>query len=222
MLKIKQTAERKVYVTSDFHYNHNPKWTTPLHATRGYATFFDMNEDIIKKVNDIVRPNDILFNLGDLSLNCDEFQCEDFLSKLNCQNIYLLWGNHNNPIAKIYRREVEKALKNCDLISENISPEIYPFRYKNVVFFGDYLEVMIDGRIVDMMHYPIDVWNHMKDGAYMLCGHSHYNLPETRHDWIEGLILDCGWEGKKAPYSFDEIVTIMRNKRVKAVDHHVN
>lgn len=218
--KFNQNNGPKVYFTSDWHLNHSPKWDVPLHETRGYTSVTDMNDDIINKINSVVRYDDILFNLGDFSLNCSENDLNSFISRINCQNVHLLWGNHNSPISKIYQREVSKFLTDRN-ITETLS--IYPFRYKNIVFCGDYLEINVDGKIVVMMHYPLDIWNYMKDGSYMLCGHSHYNFPRTQRNSLDGLILDVGWEGKLAPYSFDEIDLIMRSKKIRiSEDHHKN
>jgi calcineurin-like phosphoesterase family protein len=126
----------------------------------------------------------------------------------------MLWGNHNNPVESVYRREVFAKY------GEEI--KVYPFRYRNVIFLGDYQELLLDGQILIMMHYPVNVWNFMKESAFMLCGHSHYSFPVTRADFKEGLILDVGWDGNLGPYSFDDIKSIMSKKKIKEVDHHVN
>ena len=70
-------------------------------------------------------------------------------------------------------------------------------------------------------------WNKKHHGAWMLCGHSHYNLPATRKDAnCLGKILDVGVDGNNfTPYSFDEISIIMEKKSsdtsiVQLNDHH--
>jgi len=213
LLKFKQTDDQKVYFVSDTHYNHNPKWPVPLWAQRGYNSVEEMNEDEITQINAIVRPNDILFHLGDITLNCNEEQFETFIARLNCQNIYLFWGNHNAPVWTIYKREI--ASKYMDDI------EVYPLRYKNVIFLGNYQEITVDGQYMILGHYPISVFNYMKDGAWHLCGHSHYNFDPSTAENKTSKILDVGWEGLKRPYNMDEIRGIMNSKGIVAVDHHV-
>jgi len=213
LLKFKQTDDQKVYFVSDTHYNHNPKWPVPLWAQRGYNSVEEMNEDEITQINAIVRPNDILFHLGDITLNCTEEQFEAFIARLNCKNIYLLWGNHNAPTWQIYKREI--ASKYMDDI------EVYPLRYKNVIFLGNYQEITVDGQYMILGHYPISVFNYMKDGAWHLCGHSHYNFDPSTAENKTSKILDVGWEGLKRPYNMDEIRGIMNSKGIVAVDHHV-
>ena len=216
-LRFKQTEDQKVYFVSDLHWNHNPiRWTTPLWKSRGYNDVNEMNDDIISQINTHVRPNDILWNLGDITLNCTESQFNELLSRINCQNIFTIWGNHNNPAWSVYQREVKSALQN--VFSDD--REIYPFRYRNLVFYGNYQEISVDGQMIILNHYPVYVYNYMKDGAWHLCGHSHYNLPLSQGDNINSKILDVGWEGLKRPYSMDDIRLIMNKKNVLKVDHH--
>ena len=124
-----------------------------------------------------------------------------------------MWGNHNSRIRQAYQREIEKQY-GPDI-------DVYPYRYKNIVFVGYHLECIIQGKYVVLNHFPIEVWENMKDGAYMLCGHSHYSLGRTRKESTDGLTLDCGWEGHNSIYNFNEIVDIMKTKQIRAIDHHV-
>lgn len=231
LLKFKQTDDKKHYWVSDTHYNHNPNWTIPLHETRGYTNAIEMNADIVDKINITVRPNDVLWHLGDIALNCDENQFNDFISKIKCQNIYLLWGNHNNPSAGIYRNEIDNWLSYNDegyntekggtIYVDEIRPEIYPLRYKNVVFMGDYQEIVVDGQYMVMMHYALNVWNRGMNGAFMVHGHSHGNFKNSLPTELNcGKILDVSWDVFKKPISFNELCNIMKNKKFVAVDHH--
>src|SRR5271155_4208587 len=101
LLKIKQTEEGKVYWTSDLHLNHNRDF---VFGARGFKSSQEHTDFIINKINEVVRPNDILMNAGDFCLNTDESGFNSLLARINCQNMYTLWGNHNNPVWKIYRR----------------------------------------------------------------------------------------------------------------------
>ena len=227
VLRFNQTPDRKVYVVSDTHWNHNPKWPVPLWKARGYSSVDESNEHQRTVINSTVRPNDILIHLGDVTLNCNEEQFEKFIASLNCQTIYTLWGNHNSPSWNIYQREVKQTLQTIisaggiELADNHLeSVEIYPFQYKNMVFVGNYLEAIIDGTYFVMAHYPIYVFNHMSKGALHLCGHSHYNLELSQADNPTSKILDVGWDGWAKPLSIDEIKAIMAKKNILAVDHH--
>lgn len=225
-VRLKQTDDQKVYFISDLHHFHRPKWKVPLHEQRGYASGDEMDEDQVTTINKIVRPNDILWHLGDITLNCNESQFNEFISRINCQNIYGLWGNHNSPTWAIYQNEVDK-IKGLTGVENHTgsSPEIeiYPLRYRNIVFFGNYQELIVDGQCMVLQHYPVYVWNNMKDGVWHLCGHSHYNLPFSKADNLDAKILDVGWDGQLKPYSMDELRAIMDKKKVfDAGDHHHN
>jgi calcineurin-like phosphoesterase family protein len=198
------------WVCSDLHLNHNKEF---LYVKRGFNNIEEHNETVLNNINTLVKPDDILFSLGDFCLTTPEDKFEELISRINCKNIYLIWGNHPNPIKKIYYREIEKQY-GPDI-------DVYPYRYKNIVFVGYHLECIIQGKYVVLNHFPIEVWENMKEGSYMLCGHSHYSLERTRKESTDGLTLDCGWEGHNSIYNFNEIVTIMKNKQIRTVDHHV-
>jgi calcineurin-like phosphoesterase family protein len=197
------------WITSDLHLNHNKEF---LYGKRGFNNIEEHNETVLNNINNLVKPDDILFSLGDFCLTTPEDKFEELINKINCKNIYLIWGNHPNPIKKIYYKEVEK------LYGPDI--DVYPFRYKNIIFVGYHLECIIQGKYVVLNHFPIEVWENMKEGSYMLCGHSHYSLHRTRKDSVDGLTLDCGWEGHNSIYNFNEIVSIMKTKTIRAIDHH--
>jgi calcineurin-like phosphoesterase family protein len=221
MLKINN---KNVYITSDTHFGHAQKF---IYEKRGFRSVAEHDSTIIENINNLVNEDDVLFHLGDFCLNTTYERFEQIINSIKCQNIYCLWGNHNSRIREAYEKEVKSFfLKNVD--DDNLNhalfketPDIYPYRYKNIVFVGYHLECIIQGKYVVLNHFPIEVWENMKEGSYMLCGHSHYSLERTRKESTDGLTLDCGWEGHNSIYNFNEIVTIMKNKQIRTVDHHV-
>jgi calcineurin-like phosphoesterase family protein len=201
----------KNFVSTDWHLGHKQPF---IWQKRGYNSVDEHDTALINKVNELVGPDDNLFYLGDFCLNTDEARFESYLDRINCQNIHLIWGNHPNPIRKVYDRAVTAQYQRDDI-------EVYPFRYRNLNILGYQYECVINGKYVVLNHFPISVWENMKEGSYMLCGHSHYSYPATRAEAQEGLTLDCGWDGHARPLLFDEIIEIMNKKQVRAVDHHV-
>ena len=220
VLKIRQSDGQEVYWVSDTHLNHNRDF---VYEVRGFKSSQEHTDFIIDKINEIVRPNDILMHGGDFCLNTEESGCNELLARIQCQNIYMIWGNHNNPLWKIYNREVCAKFQGDTytdgMFVDNI--EVYPFRYKNVVFLGNYAEITVDGQYFVMAHYPIHVWNYVKDGAKMICGHSHYGLPFSQADNLDAKILDIGWDGYARPLSTKEVLDIMDKKAIfETGDHH--
>lgn len=239
MLNIKTNANLNVWFGSDFHLNHKgPKGGTPLWQSRGYLSPEDMTTQITAKVNELVMPDDYLFYLGDWCLDTDEAKFESDLAQFNCRNIMMLWGNHNNPVQRIYKKLIRNSI--AGQIDGDIkwyeptkkrgfvdaqwvgAVEVYPFRYKNIVFCGDYMEAVVDGQVICMCHYPMDVFNHGTHGAFMLCGHSHGSYEKTRKDYKYNKRLDMSWDCHLKPLSINEVKDIMAKKEFIAVDHHQN
>lgn len=208
MLKINND---NVYVTSDTHFGHAQKF---IYEKRGFSSVAEHDAAIIENINNLVNKDDILFHLGDFCLNTTYDRFEEIINSINCQNIYCLWGNHNSRIRQAYEREVN-AKYGSDI-------DVYPFRYKNIIFVGNHLNCVIRGKFVVLNHFPLQVWDRMKDGSYMLCGHSHYSLQHTNKESTDGLTLDCGWDGHNSIYNFNEIIDIMKTKKIREIDHHVN
>jgi calcineurin-like phosphoesterase family protein len=213
-LNIKTNEGCKAYFASDFHLNHQgPRGSTPLWKSRGYNSPSHMTDRIIEITNEHVKANDYLFYVGDWCLDTTSHMFEEQLSRFNCQNIYMVWGNHNSQVSDVYRNTVKKEFNRTDI-------EVYPIRYRNIVFCGDYLELTVDGTHICMFHYPISVFNKMRHGTYMICGHSHYSYEKTRASCLENRILDVSWDGHLKPLSMKEIRDIMAKKGMVSVDHH--
>lgn len=216
-LNLKDSETQKVYVTTDTHFNHDPKWEVPIWKMRGYNSAKDHTDGILNIINETVSKNDILLHLGDFCLNTNPSQFEELISKINCQNVYMLWGNHpNSHFKNVYKPLVRKILG--ELYTEN--SEVYPVRYKNIVYYGHYVELVWNGQFIVLEHYPLLVWNEMMHGAWMLCGHSHYGCPQTVASNPNGKILDVGWDGHKKPLTFEEVSAIMSTKQFVVVDDH--
>ena len=222
VLKFIQSNNRKVFWTSDWHAFHKRDF---VWESRGYKSAEDHTSFIRDKVNEIVKPNDVIINVGDITLNCQEGQFEAFINSINCQNMYLLWGNHNSPSWTIYKREVDSMFTNLagGVDQGNVEYEVYPFRYKNITFVGNYLEMTVDGHYFVVSHYPIHVFNYMKDGTKMICGHSHGGLDFSQPNNLNSKILDVGWDLFKKPLSTEEVLNIMNKKQIfQTTDHHKN
>jgi calcineurin-like phosphoesterase family protein len=210
-LRFQQKHDGQVHFTSDFHLNHNPKWPVPIWKARRFDSVDEMNTAIIDSVNRNVGQDDHLFYGGDFCLNCTEEQFEQFISRIVCKNIWLLWGNHNSCTWSTYKRELAKQFP--DFGEDDV--ELYPFRYKNIIFIGNYAEVVVDGRAIVFNHYPIHSWNEMKRGTIHLYGHQHCeNNPQG------GKRLDVGWDRDMRPYSANQIFAMMKDVPVLSDGGH--
>jgi len=210
VLHFRQTEESKVWLSSDFHYNHNPKWPIPIWKMRGYNSVGEMNVDIIKTINDNVKYDDIMIYLGDFMLNSSSDQFENFLSQINCQSVYMLFGNHNSCTWSNYEEHIYSIYGKRDI-------EVYPLRYRNLIYVGNYLEFSVDGSKTVASHYPLSSWNGMSHNGIHIHGHIH----STKENYkLDGKTIDVGFDYWKRPVSFDEIKQLMDKIPRKQEGHH--
>jgi calcineurin-like phosphoesterase family protein len=218
-LKINHNDDHKVFFTSDTHFNHDKPF---IYEARGYKTRYEHNDALIAKINELVRPQDTLIHLGDFCLNITPPEFNEILARINCQNILYIWGNHNSCIRKYYEDAVRGHLNmvrfNGEDSNEGIS--VYPYKVGKLTFLGDYKEIIVNGHMIVIHHYPHQIFNQMQKGAWQLSGHSHYTNPTTRLENPVNKILDVGWDGHAKPLSFPEIQKIMMNKTHVSKDKH--
>lgn len=79
----------KIWFTSDQHYDHN---NIIKYSNRPFATVGEMNEELIRRHNALVKADDIVYHLGDFSLN--KQAPVKYLSRLNGEH-HLIMGNHD-------------------------------------------------------------------------------------------------------------------------------
>lgn len=87
----------KRYVIADTHFNH--KNIIEL-ASRPFSSVEEMNEEIIKRWNSVVRNDDIIYLIGDFILG-GEKESKNILSLLNGRKI-LIYGNHDYSGIRTY------------------------------------------------------------------------------------------------------------------------
>ncbi len=98
--------------------------------------------------------------------------------------------------------------------------EVYPYTIGKITYLGYYKELIVNGHMIVIHHYPHQIWNQMQKGAWQLSGHSHYTNPTTQVENTDNKILDVGWDGHGKPLSFPEIQKIMMNKSHVSKDKH--
>jgi calcineurin-like phosphoesterase family protein len=209
-LKLIHNDDHRVYFTSDTHFNHDKAF---IYEARGYKNRYEHNDALIQKINEVVRPEDTLIHLGDFCLNITPPEFEQILARINCNNIAYIWGNHNSCIRRFYEDAVTTQY--------GIDMEVYPYAIGKLTYLGYYKELIVNGHMIVIHHFPHQIWNQMQKGAWQLSGHSHYTNPTTQVEYPDNKILDVGWDGHGKPLSFPEIQKIMMNKNhVKHDKHH--
>jgi calcineurin-like phosphoesterase family protein len=213
IIKHKWEDRNKIFFSSDWHNYHDPKWDVPIWKMRGYSSPQESLDDVVSKINARVKEDDFLYFLGDGFLNATDEQVLEWFSRINCKNINYIYGNHESNIFRIYRRTVLEIYGDPDI-------EVYPMRFNNVVFLGNYQELQVGKKSVILQHFPIHSWNHMRHSAWMISGHQH-NTDKTRNpEYHLGKMLDVSWDYKRDIWSFEEVEDVMSTKDILTVDHH--
>jgi calcineurin-like phosphoesterase family protein len=93
-----------IYFSSDYHFNHDREF---IYQARGFPNVEEMNEAIIQRHNEIVKPEDIIYVLGDLCLGGGSEEAlqknKELIERLN-GTLYIIRGNHDSDNrCKMYR-----------------------------------------------------------------------------------------------------------------------
>lgn len=156
-----------------------------------------MNREIVSKINEVARPQDYLWHLGDVAWHGKRMAAE-FFKALQCKNIILVWGNHDEPD---FADLIPHQLARPRLDKKKLGDE------QTILPCYDQLFAIVDGQGIHMNHYPHDSWEASHKGVWHFYGHVHGNMND-RHKrnpgW--GLSLDVGVDSHNFyPWTMDEL-----------------
>jgi len=172
------------YFSADTHFGHT---NIIRYCKRPFSSTEEMDEHMIASFNRKVKPNDRLFILGDFAWG---HLAPNYLRRLNCQNIWLITGNHDK------RPSTRMGFA-----------KVVPYHEEKFQLPGEKR-----AKLVCLFHYPILEWNGSHRGSYMLFGHVHGNKNEEYKDKYG---LDVGVDSHSfEPLSLKEIHGIMQSKSV--------
>lgn len=149
-----------LFLISDTHFSHA---NIIRYANRPFSSPEEMDEELIRRWNSVVRPSDHVYHLGDVAMRRSHLQ---IIKRLNGHK-RLVWGNHDIYDWKSYREVgFEKCvgirvIDNCILTHIPIHPEslarftmnIHGHTHTNGSPRGRYLSVCCE-----MIHYtPISL-----------------------------------------------------------------
>lgn len=179
-----------LFAVSDTHFSHK---NIIKYSNRPFANVEEMDEKMIEAWNNIVKPGDVVYHLGDFAfLRWEEIN--KFVKRLNGQ-VHLILGNHDKEIRKHQKERGAFAT------------------------IQDYKEIKVDDTKVILFHYGQRVWNTSHYGAIHLYGHSHGNLPP--HGKSVDVGVDAKWITEEyRPIHMDEIMSFMKKQETAIVDHH--
>jgi calcineurin-like phosphoesterase family protein len=182
-----------IHFVSDTHWGHA---NIIRYSSRPYSSVQEMDEALIKNWNDNVKPDDIVWHLGDFAFMPYQ-SFKKMLWRLNGQ-INVVLGNHDKMI--VQHRE--------DLLMQGKIKSIQHYR-----------ELKVNGQLIVMFHYGLRTWRDNSRGSISLHGHSHGNLKQ------QGKSVDVGVDCKEItheyrPIHIDEVITYMSKRKQVVVDHH--
>ena len=189
------TLKNNIFFTSDTHFGHA---NIIKYAHRPYTDVDEMNKALIDNWNSVVKPNDIVFHLGDFMFgNINRFW--EYRSRLNGK-IYLVHGNHDYKLME--EGNIEEGFE----------------------IIASQLNIVVDGQKIYLNHFPLLTFDGIfKDKpSWQLFGHVHSNHdhPYTSPDMARLAYLlpfqyDVGTDNNNyTPVSFAQVKEIME-KQIK-------
>lgn len=182
------------WFTSDNHFGHTNILKKFCPTTRQGSNADEMDELMIQRWNADVRPNDLVYCLGDFSFRRGP-ETGKILDRLMGMKILIL-GNH------------EKYLRDL--------PEKGATGYPHWLDIQDAWFGFIDDIKVQMFHYPIAEWRDMHRGSFHLYGHVHGKRP------IIGRSMDVGIDTRPNKdmtlWPWEEVRDTLKNQEV--LSHH--
>lgn len=136
----------EIFLISDWHFSHDKPF---LYEGRGFSSVEEHDEAIIERHNDVVKPDDTVFVLGDCIVGGDAEKEIEKIKRLNGKK-YLAIGNHCTD------RKIEIYKQNK--LFEDIQ-FAYRFRIKKLWFY--------------CCHYPTMVTNTNDKPVWNIHGHDH-------------------------------------------------
>lgn len=182
---------KNVWFTSDFHLSHDKPF---LWEPRGFSNIKEMNEAIVENWNSVIKPDDDVYNLGDLALN-DMDEAAQYLKQLNGRH-WWIFGNHDSQ-------------EKIDYLIDEV-PNLYPAGYAWVLHPGKYK--------LYLSHYPALTSNYddkkFSHHVINLHGHTH-----QRTNWLHAdnpFMYHIGVDSHNyTPVNLDEVITDIRNRWVQ-------
>ena len=95
----------KIYLTSDLHWGHDREF---IWKVRGYNSVEEMNEEQVRKWNEIIAEEDDVYILGDVMLG--ESNNIEYLKRLK-GNIHIVLGNHDTANREKMYRELPNVVE---------------------------------------------------------------------------------------------------------------
>lgn len=183
----------KVWFSSDTHFWHE---NILRFCNRPFGSVVEMNEELIRRWNDTVPEDGIVFHLGDFSFGGAK-EWNDVLSRLNGE-IYLILGNHDMK-------------------------QIHQGFMKRFVYVTQQMTIRVGSQTIVLNHNPFLCYGGSYRNVWQLFGHVHSGPVSREGKDNERLYMlfprqyDVGVDNNDfRPVSFLQIKAIIENQIMKA------
>lgn len=161
------------YFTADTHTGHG---RIIDYCNRPFKSVEEMDETIIQRFNELLRPGDTLYHLGDVCWS--KYNLDRFFGRLPGVQVHLIYGNHDKWLRKPKPQDIHRTICSAKDLDSYGTGQAHAL----------------------LCHYPLRSWPGRGKGSYSLYGHCHGTLPG------EGRQMDVGVDTNKFyPYHWDEI-----------------
>ena len=152
----------RTWFTADLHLGHEAI-IKHQPETRPFTSMEEMENTIIGNINELVKPEDMLYILGDFCWK--NSRVNHYRSRIKCKRIILIKGNHEP--------------KGNDKLRTAFS-EVYDLR-----------KIKVGEQEIVLCHYAMRVWNKSHRGVWHLYGHSHGSLADWPDSLSMDVGIDC-------------------------------
>lgn len=158
-------------------------------GVRGFKNVDEMNKEIVKRWNSVVKEEDTVYLLGDVMLGNNDESIK--MIKQLKGKIHIILGNHDTAPRKALYEECHNVVD---------------VKYADVIKFNGYTFYL--------SHYPTMTSNHddekpLKAKIISLCGHSHYS--NKFKDMDKGIIYHVEMEShNNMPISLETIINDLK------------
>ena len=178
-----------IFFTSDTHFCHNKPF---LYEPRGFGSVEEMNEAIVERWNNIVKPEDEVYHLGDFALN-DIDAAIPYINRLNGTIRWIL-GNHDTD------KKRGKIIEEC--------PHVWEIGYAYLIKYDKKFSIY-------MSHYPTLTANYddKKFTQHVIALHGHTHQQKNWLDPRNPFTYHVGVDSHNCtPVHIDEVLTDVRQR----------
>lgn len=190
----------QIWFTSDLHFFHE---NVIRYCNRPYRTVHEMNEALISNWNKVVKPEDTVYCLGDMSLAWRPIEL--FSTRLNGQK-FLVPGNHD--FCHTYHKKSRQP--------ENHKKWVREYEKHGWTVLPEQYVLSIDDMSFNLCHHPYkeelpdkyEKWRLDKQDKWLLCGHVHEKYLKQGRNINVGTDV---WDYK--PVNIEDIKKVIEDER---------